>query len=84
MYVEQLPGFIDPTHSDQVFKLEKAFYGLKQTPRAWYERLSNFLLEKNFAKGKIDTVLFTKHLKDILIIHYMLMISFLDLLMSCV
>ena len=35
-------------------------YGLKQDPRAWYKRLNNFLLEKGFSKGKVDTTLFIK------------------------
>ena len=35
VYVEQPPGFVDPTHPDFVFKLDKALYGLKQAPRAW-------------------------------------------------
>ena len=38
-------GFVDPTHPDFVFKLEKVLYGLKQAPRAWYEGLSAFLLK---------------------------------------
>jgi len=29
--------FVDPTHPDYVFKLEKVLYGLKQAPRAWYD-----------------------------------------------
>jgi len=61
MYVEQPPGFVDHTHPDFVFKLDKALYGLKQAPRAWYERLSSFLISNGFAKGTIDTTLFTKH-----------------------
>ena len=52
VYVEQPPGFVDPTHSDHVFKLKKVLYGLKQAPRAWYDRLSNFLINKGFVKGK--------------------------------
>ena len=44
VYVEQPPGFVDPTHLDFIFKLDKALYGLKQTSRAWYERLSIFLI----------------------------------------
>ena len=43
VYVEQPPGFIDPTHPDFIFKLDKALYGLKQALRAWYERLLTFL-----------------------------------------
>ena len=69
VYVEQPPGFVDLTHSDFVFKLDKALYSLKQAPRAWYERLSSFLISNGFKKGKIDTTLFTKHVEnDILIV----------------
>ena len=43
-------------------------YGLKQAPRAWYERLSNFFLEKDFTRGKVETTLFCKTFKnDILV-----------------
>jgi len=35
-------------------------YGLKQGPRAWYERLRDFLIAKGFKIGKVDTTLFTK------------------------
>jgi len=49
--------------------LKKALYGLKQAPRAWYERLSKFLLEKDFSRGKVDTTLFIKKkLNDILLV----------------
>ena len=67
MYIEQPPGFVDPTHPDFVFKLDKALYDLKQAPRVWYERLSTFLISNDFVKGKVDTILFTKHVdSDIL------------------
>jgi hypothetical protein len=42
--------------------LSKDLYGLKQAPRAWYERLRDFLIEKGFTIGKVDTTLFTKKL----------------------
>ena len=42
---------------------------MKQAPRAWYERLSKFLLEKGFTRGKVDTTLFIKRkLHDILLV----------------
>ena len=34
VYMEQLPGFEDPKHSNHVYKLHKALYGIKQAPRA--------------------------------------------------
>ena len=58
VYVEQPPGFEDSQKLYHVYRLKKALYGLKQAPRAWYERLSKFLLEKNFTRGKVDTTLF--------------------------
>jgi len=60
VYVMQPPGSENTKFSNHVFKLDKALYGLKQAPRAWYECLSNFLLENNFRRDKVDTTLFLK------------------------
>ena len=61
--------FVDPIYLDFSFKLEKALYVLKQVLRAWYERLSTFLVSNGFVKDKLDTTLFTKHIdSDILIV----------------
>ena len=62
LYVDQPPGFEDPRYPNHVYRLSKALYGLKQAPRAWYERLQDFLIEKGFTIGKVDTTLFTKKL----------------------
>ena len=61
VYVDQPPGFEGPHLEDHVYKLRKTLYGFKQAPRAWYERLSKFLIEKGFTRGKVDTTLFVKH-----------------------
>ncbi|PNY08863.1 hypothetical protein L195_g005400 [Trifolium pratense] len=58
VYVKQPPGFEDISNPEHVFKLKKSPYGLKQASRAWYDRLSNFLIENGFEKGKIDCTLF--------------------------
>ena len=44
VYVEQPPGFEDPKYPNHV-KLDKALYGFKQAPRAWYDYLKDFLLK---------------------------------------
>jgi hypothetical protein len=52
-----------------MYKLKKALYNLKQAPRAWYERLRDFLLSKGFNMGKVDTTLFTKKIgKDLFVL----------------
>ena len=53
VYVEQSPSFECFDFPNHVFKISKALYGLKEAPRAWYERLSNFLLVKGSLKGKL-------------------------------
>ncbi|GJS80197.1 ribonuclease H-like domain-containing protein [Tanacetum coccineum] len=54
---------------DEVYKVEKALYGLHQAPRAWYETLSTYLLDNRFQRGKIDKTLFIKrHKGDILLV----------------
>ena len=60
VYIEQLLGFEDYEFPNHVYKLNKALYGLKQSPRAWYERLSKFLIDNEFTHGKVDTTLFLK------------------------
>nr|GEU58615.1 retrovirus-related Pol polyprotein from transposon TNT 1-94 [Tanacetum cinerariifolium] len=60
VYVSQPEGFVDPDHPTHVYRLKKALCGLKQAPRAWYDTLSQFLLDNKFSKGVVDPTLFTR------------------------
>ena len=64
VFVEQPPGSEDPRYPNHVYRLHKALYGLKQAPRAWYERLRDFLLNKGFKIGRVDTTLFTRIINE--------------------
>ncbi|GKA60155.1 retrovirus-related pol polyprotein from transposon TNT 1-94 [Tanacetum coccineum] len=50
VYVSQPDGFVDSDFPNHVYKLEKALYGLKQALRAWYDKLSSFLINNHFTK----------------------------------
>ncbi|KAK1631674.1 hypothetical protein QYE76_005989 [Lolium multiflorum] len=58
VYMQQPPGFEDARYPSHVCKLQRSIYGLKQSPRAWYARLSQRLYELVFLASKADTSLF--------------------------
>jgi hypothetical protein len=69
VYLRQRPGFESEKYPHRVYKLRKALYGLKHTPRAWYGRLRGFLFERGFEMGKVDQTLFLlRQGRDILIV----------------
>ncbi|GJW15605.1 integrase, catalytic region, zinc finger, CCHC-type containing protein [Tanacetum coccineum] len=69
VYVTQPKGFEDPHFPKHVYKVVKASYGLHQAPRAWYARLSTFLLKHNYRRGTIDKTLFIKkNSRDIILV----------------
>jgi histone deacetylase 1/2 len=58
VYMQQPPGFEDPRYPSHVCKLQCSLYGLKQSPRAWYARLSDRLSQLGFVPSKVDMSLF--------------------------
>lgn len=47
--------------NDQVYKLKKALYGLRQAPRAWYSKIESYFNEEDFVKCPHEPILFVKH-----------------------
>ncbi|KAG7572467.1 Ribonuclease H-like superfamily [Arabidopsis suecica] len=64
VYMKPPPGLEDHNAPGKVFKLKKAIYGLKQSPRAWYHKLSTTLLDRGFKKSEADNTLFTLPSKE--------------------
>nr|GEV38728.1 retrovirus-related Pol polyprotein from transposon TNT 1-94 [Tanacetum cinerariifolium] len=50
LYVGQPSSFVSKQYPDHVYALDKALYGLKQAPQAWYDVLSQFLIDNGFQK----------------------------------
>ncbi|KAG7533197.1 Integrase catalytic core [Arabidopsis thaliana x Arabidopsis arenosa] len=59
VYMRPPPGLEDKEAPGKVLKLNKAIYGLKQSPRAWYHKLSTTLLGRGFKRSEADHTLFT-------------------------
>ena len=68
IYVEQPKGFVDPHRLDDVYKLKRALYDLKQAPRAWYDRQTAYLTEYGLKRGFADITLFIRKDKDYFVV----------------
>jgi transposase InsO family protein len=58
VYMRQPPGFVDPASPSHVCFLHKSIYGLRQAPRAWFEKFSSHLLTIGFIASQADPSLF--------------------------
>jgi histone deacetylase 1/2 len=54
VYMRQPPGFESKSRPNFVCKLDKAIYGLKEAPRAWYSQMSSKLINLGFKASKSD------------------------------
>ena len=48
IYMVQPKGFEQEGKENHVCKLKKSLYGLKQSPRAWYQKIDTFLIQNGF------------------------------------
>jgi Reverse transcriptase (RNA-dependent DNA polymerase) len=58
IYMPQPHNFQDAQALTHVCRLHKSLYGLKQSPRAWYQKLRDTLLELGFVTSVSDPSLF--------------------------
>ena len=59
VYMQPPPGY-DGLKGNMVCKLHEAIYGLKQSPRAWYAKLSSVLEKIGFICSNVDSSLFVR------------------------
>jgi hypothetical protein len=48
--MEQPTGFVTPGKENQVCRLKKSLYGLKQSSRVWNRKFSDFLTQYGFSQ----------------------------------
>ena len=58
--MKQPEGFIKPGSEELVCQLKKSLYGLKQSPKCWYDARSVYLKELNFQQSVADPCMFYK------------------------
>ena len=67
IYIHSPQGY---SHSGKVLRLLKALYGLKQSPRLWYRKLRQWLLQNNWSISKYDECVFYNYDKQLIITVY--------------
>lgn len=58
IYMLQPPGFSSPGKEDLVCRLKKSIYGLKQSPRTWYEEVDSSLQWIRCKRSSLDPNLY--------------------------
>jgi len=60
IYMKQLEGFVVKGKKELVCKLKKSLYGLKQSPRMWYQKFDTFTTGLGFTRCKADHCVYFK------------------------
>lgn len=58
------PGFEERYGKENVCHLKKSLYGLKQSPRAWFERFNRVVKQYGYKQAQSDHTLFFKHSQE--------------------
>ena len=64
VYVKQPPSYEVCGHEKNVSKLNKALYGFKQAPRAWYKRIDSYMICNQFNRSNNEPTLYVKTIKE--------------------
>ncbi|KAL6319103.1 hypothetical protein AAG906_001576 [Vitis piasezkii] len=61
IYMDLPPGYTATSEAKIACRLQRALYGLKQSPRAWFGRFSSAMRKYGFQQSNSDHTLFLKH-----------------------
>jgi IS30 family transposase len=64
VYMQIPSGLESPGTANMVCRLRKSLYGLKQSPRAWFDRLTKVVKQDGFVQCQTDHTMFVKHSLD--------------------
>jgi hypothetical protein len=78
--MEQPQGFVHQGGKHLVCQLQKSLYGLKQSPRAWNQKLDAFLKSIQFMKNEADLSLYVAQVRDV---KFFIVVYVDDLILVC-
>jgi hypothetical protein len=60
-------GFVLKGKKEMLCKIKKSLYGLRQSPRMWYQKIDTYMLGLGFTRSKEDHYVYFKLIGDHLI-----------------
>ena len=73
VYMQQPEGFVKD--KNKVCLLRKSLYGLKQSPRQWYERFDEYMLHIGFTRSKFDSCVYIRFENDQVLAYLLLYVD---------
>jgi hypothetical protein len=67
IYMKKPEGYSVKGKKELVCKMKKSLYGLKQSPRMWYQKFDTYMLGLGFTRNKEDQCVYFKLIGDHLI-----------------
>lgn len=61
VYIDIPPGYREDLRGNKVWKLKRSLYGLKQSPRAWFEKFTRAMRNWGCFQSQGDHTLFIKN-----------------------
>jgi hypothetical protein len=61
IYMKKPERFVVKGKKELVCKLKKSLYGLKQSPRMWYQKFDTYILGLGFLRSRVDHCVYSKH-----------------------
>jgi hypothetical protein len=74
IYMKQPEGFVVKGKKELVCKLKKSLYGLKQSPRMWYQKFDTYILGLGFVRSRDDHCVYSKKVGN----HFIYVVLYVD------
>jgi hypothetical protein len=74
IYMKQPEGFVVKGKKELDCKLKKSLYGLKKSPRMWYQKFDTYILGLGFVRSKVDHCVYSKQVGN----HFIYVVLYVD------
>jgi hypothetical protein len=74
IYMKQPKGFVVKGKKELVCNIKKSLYGLKKSPRMWYQNFDTYILGLGFVRSRVDQCVYSKKVGN----HFIYVVMYVD------